>query len=96
MASSCSSGAWGTVGFVHDPTPERGAFCNRPCVFCIHKKVVGLRRGPAELTNNLVSFAGTFLWIQKIWGPTKEAHAGEWVGGVPSIFFQNFITSSNH
>ena len=33
--------------------------------------------GPAELTKNLVSFAGTFLWIQKIRGPKKEAHAGE-------------------
>ena len=31
--------------------------------------------GPAELTKNLISFAGTFLWIQKTRGPTKEAHA---------------------
>ena len=81
----------------HITTPQRGAFCNRPCVFCIHKKVPwGLTKslvspagpsqnlgasfgGPAELTNNLVYFAGTFLWIKKTRGPTKEAHAGEWL-----------------
>ena len=33
-------------------TPQRGAFCNRPCVFCIHKKV------PWGLTKSLVSPAG--------------------------------------
>ena len=33
-------------------TPQREAFCNRPCVFCIHKKV------PWGLTKSLVSPAG--------------------------------------